>query len=84
MENYVGSKSSVHLRMNSRGLTRGQWQLGSYPLSVTGGADLGEQPVRLAELPLAVLLVAALTRQLGELDVDNRLVGPPLGVAHHL
>src|SRR5439155_7247944 len=38
-----------------------------------GGADLGEEPVRLAELSLAPLLVAALASQLGELDVDQRL-----------
>ena len=41
---------------------------------MAGGADLREEAVRLAELSLAPLLVAALVRQLGELDVDQRLV----------
>src|SRR5437867_3539325 len=38
-----------------------------------GRAALGEEPVRLAELSLAPLLVAALACQLGELDVNQRL-----------
>ncbi len=49
-------------------------QLAGQALGVAGGADLREQAVRLAELSLAPLLVAALVRQLGELDVDQRLV----------
>src|ERR687887_135302 len=40
---------------------------------MAGRADLGEEAVRLAELSLAPLLVAALVRELGELDVDQRL-----------
>jgi hypothetical protein len=36
-------------------------------------ADLREEAVRLAELSLAPLLLAALSCQLGELDVDQRL-----------
>src|SRR5438093_13752206 len=36
-------------------------------------ADLREEAVGLAEPSLAPLLVAALARQLGELDVDQRL-----------
>src|SRR2546425_567640 len=40
---------------------------------MAGRADLREEAVRLAELSLAPLLVAALVRELGELDVDQRL-----------
>src|SRR5207249_12072132 len=48
-------------------------QLARQALRVARRADLREQAVCLAELPLALLLVAALTRQLGELDADQRL-----------
>ena len=39
---------------------------------MAGCADLHEEAVRFAELSLVPLLVAALARQLGELDVDQR------------
>ena len=48
-------------------------QLGRQALGMAARADLREEAVRLAELSLAPLLVAALARQLGELDVDQRL-----------
>src|ERR671925_1062991 len=40
---------------------------------MAGRTDLGEETLRVAELSLAPLLVAALVRELGELDVDQRL-----------
>src|ERR687887_212848 len=43
---------------------------------MAGRADLREEAVRLAELSLAPLPVAALVRELGELDVDQRLERP--------
>ena len=51
---------------------------------MAGGADLREEAVRLAELSLALLLVAALARQLGELDVDHGLDAAHAGVARQL
>ena len=47
-------------------------------------ADLREQPVRPEQLPLAILLLAAHARQLGELDVDQRLEGLRLRLARQL
>ena len=47
-------------------------------------ADLAEQAVRLTELSLVPLLIAALSRQLGELDVYQRLVGLRARLARQL
>ena len=51
---------------------------------MAGRADLREEAVRLAQLSLAPLLVAALARQLGELDVDQGSNAFALGVARQL
>ena len=48
-------------------------QLGRQALGMAARADLREEAVRLAQLSLAPLLVAALACELGELDVDQRL-----------
>ena len=47
-------------------------------------ADLAEHAVRLTELSLMPLLIVALARQLGELDVHQRLVGLRARLAHEL
>src|ERR1700730_9324470 len=65
-------------------LARLRRQLARQALGVAGRAELREQTVRLAELSRALLLVAVLARQLGELDVELRLEAAHAGFASQL
>src|SRR5262245_44936879 len=67
-----------------RRLARRRRQLARQALGMAARADLAEQAMRLAQLPLALLLLAALVGQLRELDVDLRLVRLRARLAHQL
>src|SRR5207244_2854920 len=71
-------------RTAASALARRHRQLAREALGVTARADLREQAVRLAQLSLALLPLAALSRQLGELNVDQRLVGLGARLARQL
>jgi hypothetical protein len=64
---------SVASRRSRGRLARRRRELARQALGVAARADLAEHAVRLLELSLVPLLIAALARQLGELDVDQRL-----------
>jgi hypothetical protein len=68
-----GRRPNVVPREADWALAGRRLQLGGQALGMFGSTDLREQAVRLSELSLALLQVAALVRELGELNVDERL-----------
>ena len=66
------------------GLARRYRELSLQACGVAARADLREEAMRLAQLPLALLVLTALAGQLRELDVDRRLVHLPARLAHQL